>query len=81
MTPRTKNTLWFTVPAVVTAGVLTAITLIGGDLDEIQREAGSPTLAEPIIALILFAVVGGVAVGGIFYGVRRLSTRKKPSNS
>jgi len=77
MSPRTKNTLWFAIPAFLTAGALTAISLPG--LEEAGQEVGSTTLTEPIIALILFAGGGGAIVGGIFYGIRRLITRRQPT--
>lgn len=74
MSPRTKNTLWFTIPAVLTACALTAISL--PELEEAREEVGR--LTEPIIALIIFAGLGGAVVGGIFYGIRRFVTRGKP---
>lgn len=75
MSSRTKNTLWFVLPALVTAGALTAISIPA--LEENRQEIGTDTLTEPIIALVLFAGVGGGFVGGIFYGIRRLLTRSK----
>lgn len=78
MTTRLKNTLWFAIPALVTAAALTAITLASGELEQAQQEAGSSDLTEPVIALFLFAIVGGALVGGSFYLVRRLLMRNRP---
>lgn len=76
MTTRLKNTLWFAIPALSTAAALTVITLASGGLEQAQQEVGSNDLTEPVIALVLFAIVGGAIVGGSFYLVRRLLTRK-----
>lgn len=75
MSLRIKNTLWFAIPAVITAGALAAISIPG--LEEIRQEVGSATLTEPIIALIIFAGAGGAIVGGVFYAIRHLMGRKE----
>lgn len=72
MTTRLKNALWFAIPALTTAAALTAITLASGGLEQAEQEVGSNDLTEPVIALVLFAIVGGTIVGGAFYLVRRL---------
>lgn len=70
---RRNHAKWFTIPAVATAGVLTAISI--PELEDIRQEIGSDSLAEPLIALVIFAGVGGMIVGSISYGLRRLTKR------
>lgn len=75
MSSRPKNSLWFAIPALTMAGALTAISIPG--IEETRQEIGTDTLAEPIIALVLLAGIGGAIVGGVFYGGHRLATRNK----
>ena len=74
MSSRTKNTLWFAIPALATAGALAAVSVPG--IEEARQEIGTETFTEPIIALVLFAGIGGAVVGGIFYGLHRLLARR-----
>lgn len=75
MSSRMKNMLWFAIPALAAAGALAAISIPG--VEEARQEIGADTLTEPIIALVLFAAIGGAVVGGAFYGIRRLVTGRR----
>ncbi|MEJ1092766.1 hypothetical protein [Microbacterium istanbulense] len=72
MSERGKNLLWFLLPALVGVIALAAISL--PTLNDAASET-SPT--EAIIALLLFAVVGGAIIGGAVYAIRKLSTRRR----
>lgn len=39
---------------------------------------GSESLVETIIALAIFAGIGGAIVGAVFYGIRKLLNRSQP---
>lgn len=72
MSERGKNLLWFLQPALVGVIALAAISL--PTLNDAASEA-SPT--EAIVALLLFAAVGGAIIGGVVYAIRKLSTRSR----
>lgn len=75
MSERGKNALWFLLPALAAAIALVAISL-----PNLGDAANDTSTAEAIIALLLFALVGGAVVGGVTYAIRKLSTRSKSHN-
>ncbi|MFC6356534.1 hypothetical protein [Luethyella okanaganae] len=72
MSERDKSALWFLLPALAAAIALVAISL-----PSLGDAVNDTSPAEAIIALVLFALVGGAVVGGVTYAIRRLSVRRK----
>lgn len=70
MTVRVINLLWFLIPAVLVSAALFLFALPAA---QHNAERGWPF--EAFAALALFAAVGGMAVGGLAYLIKKLDDR------